>query len=271
MFSLSKKEIQSVVNEFLAAVGQVGINACQDLGNIGIFVIETFATTFKGIDFKKVVAQMYFIGVRSLSVVALTGTSIGAVLAKHSYDGLHKFGAEDQFIGPLVYLSMAREFGPIVSAIMLTARSGSAMAAELGSMKISEQIDALRTLSIDPLVYLVAPRVIGSAIIMPFLSLFCTLFGVASGYIIAVHALGVGPETYADSIKKMLEFSDIYNGLIKAAFFGFIAAVICCYKGINTMGGSQGVGISTTQAVVYSSVTIFFANYILTSLLFVAK
>lgn len=268
MFSLSKKEVRLVVNEFLASLGRIAIDACQDLGRVGIFVIETFITTFKGIDVKKTITQMYVIGVRSLSVVALTGTSIGAVLAKHSYDGLHKFGAEDQFIGPLVYLSMCREFGPIVSAIMLTARSGSAMAAELGSMKISEQIDALRTLSIDYFGYLVAPRVIGSTIIMPFLSLFCTLFGISAGYIIAVHVLGVGPETYADSIKKMLELSDIYNGLIKAAVFGFIASVICCYKGINTSGGSRGVGISTTQAVVYSSVTIFFANYILTSLLF---
>jgi phospholipid/cholesterol/gamma-HCH transport system permease protein len=269
--SPNKQEIKTAFSEILHFVGKNFLEACEDLGTIGIFGIQTLKTSFTGIDVKKVIEQMYYIGVQSLNVVALTGISIGAVLAKHSYDGMHKFGVQDQFIGPLVYISMTREFGPIVSAIMLTARSGSAMAAELGSMKISEQIDALKTLSIDPFRYLIAPRVIGATVIMPFLSLFCTVFGVSAGYLIAVIVLGIGPESYADSITKMLEFSDISYGLVKAAVFGFIAAIVCCYKGINTSGGSRGVGTSTTQAVVYSCVTIFFANYILTSLLFSPK
>lgn len=271
MSSLNKEEIITIVNDFLGLLGQKFFEVCEQLGVIGLFCIETFKTSLRGVDFKKVVEQMYYIGVGALNVVILTGISIGAVLAKHSYDGLHKFGAQDQFIGPLVYISMTREFGPIVSAIMLTARSGSAMAAELGSMKISEQIDALRTLSIDPLRYLVAPRIIGSTIVMPFLSLFCTMFGVSAGYFLAVFVLGVGSEVYSDSIKKMLEFSDIFYGLIKAASFGFLSSIICCYKGMSTYGGSRGVGISTTEAVVYSCVTIFFANYILSSLLFSPK
>lgn len=273
MFSyLNKKEVIQTFNDFLSLVGQVAIGVCNDLGNIGIFVIEAFTTSIKDLDLRKIIVQMHFIGVKSLSVVALTGACIGAVLAKHSFDGLHRFGgAQDQFIGPLVYISMAREFGPIVSAIMLTARAGSAITAELGAMKISEQIDALKTLSIDPFAYLITPRIIGATIIMPFLSLFCTMFGISAGYLMAIHVLGVSSETYADSIKKMLEFTDISNGLIKAAIFGFLSASICCYKGINTAGGSRGVGISTTQAVVYSSVTIFFANYILTTLLFRVK
>lgn len=273
MFSyLNKKEIIETVNDFLSLIGQIGIGVCNELGKLGVFVIEALTISAKDFDLRKIIIQMHFIGVKSLYVVALTGLCIGAVLAKHTFDGLHRFGgAQDQFIGPLVYISMAREFGPIVSAIMLTARAGSAITAELGAMKISEQIDALKTLSIDPFAYLITPRIIGATIIMPFLSLFCTMFGISAGYMMAIHVMGVSSETYADSIKKMLEFSDISNGLIKASVFGFLAASICCYKGINTTGGSRGVGISTTQAVVYSSVTIFFANLILSMLLFRTK
>ena len=153
---------------------------------------------------------------------------------------------------------------------MLTARAGSAMAAELGSMKISEQIDALKTLSIDYFKYLVAPRIIATTIIMPFLSLFCTICGISTGYLMAVHILGVSPEIYIDSIRKNMVMTDITYGLIKAVAFGFLTSTICCYKGINTFGGSRGVGTSTTQAVVFSCVTIFFANYILSSILFPA-
>ncbi len=271
MFSLDRREVKAVVNEFLKMLGAQAIKICKQVGMFGIFIAEVLSISAKGVSLKKTIEQMYILGVNSLSVVALTGMSIGAVLAKHSYDGLHKFGAEDQFIGPLLYLSMTREFGPIISSIMLTARAGSAMAAELGTMKITEQIDALRTLSINPYSYLIIPRIVGATVAMPFLSTFCTMFGIASGYFIAVIVLGVGPEAYSDSIKKMLELSDIYNGLIKAAVFGFLSSTICCYKGISTRGGAKGVGTTTTQAVVYSCVTIFFANYILTSLLFHEK
>lgn len=271
MSFMTKAEFLNSLHSFFEFMGQTAIDACENLGCIGLFFIETLKTSSRGVDLKKIIEQMHSIGVESLNVVALTGITIGAVLAKHSFDGLHKFGAQDQFIGPLVYLSMTREFGPIVSAIMLTARSGSAMAAELGSMKISEQIDALRTLSIDPYGYLVAPRIIGATLVMPLLSAFCTICGVGAGYFLAVWVMGVGPEVYGDSIRKMLEFNDIFYGLVKAAAFGFLSSLICCYKGMNTTGGSRGVGISTTEAVVYSCVTIFSANYVLSSLLFNPK
>lgn len=254
---------------FLQWFGKRWEDATLAVGDYGVFIQDTFGVVFKhGVSFRKIVFQANTIGVDSWKVVALTGVAIGAVLSKHSYDGLHRFGVENQYIGPLVYISMLREFGAIVSAIMLTARAGSAMTAELGSMKITEQVDALETLSINPLKYLVAPRIIGSTFIMPFLSLVGVVCGVGAGYCVAVMILGVSPETYTDSIVKNVEIEDIYKGLLKAAIFGFIASSICCYKGMNTSGGSQGVGINTTSAVVYSCVIIFLANFFLTSLLF---
>jgi phospholipid/cholesterol/gamma-HCH transport system permease protein len=210
---------------------------------------------------------MHFIGVSSLSVVALIGVTGGAVLALQSYIGLHRFGAE-QFIGPVIFLSMAREFGPVFTAIMVIGRAGSAITAEIGTMRITEQIDALQTLCIDTRQFLIVPRVIAGTIIMPFLSIWCTLFGVLAGYITSVFILNINAEVYMESIRANAQLSDITSGLAKAAVFGFLLTLISTFKGFNTRGGAKGVGQATTESVVSANVTVFIANYILTSLMF---
>jgi len=210
---------------------------------------------------------MSYIGIGSVSIVFLVGIAIGAVLALQSYIGLERFGST-QFIGPIVFLSMAREFGPVFSALMVIGRAGSAMTAELGSMRISEQIDALQTLCINPMQYLVVPRVLASTLILPFLSIFCTFFGVMAGYVTAVYVLNINSEVYMETIRANAELSDIINGLIKSLFFGFLFSIIATYKGYFTRGGAKGLGISTTQSVVFANVTIILADYVLTSLMF---
>lgn len=260
--------VREISEELLAHVGSFGIRCAEGTGRVGLFAWRALTTLFtRGVSAIRVIDQMNHIGVNSLGVVALTGTTVGAVLALHAYTGLHRYGA-DRFIGQLVYLSMTREFGSILSGIMVTARAGSAMTAELGTMRITEQIDALRTLSLNEFRYLIIPRIMASTLILPFLAMFCMVSGTAAGYVISIYVLRLNPEMYNDSIKQAVEMSDITGGLTKACVFGFLCALICCYKGFTTYGGAKGVGKSTIDSVVYSCVTIFVANYILSSLLF---
>jgi phospholipid/cholesterol/gamma-HCH transport system permease protein len=253
--------------KFIDTIGNATIDACNNLGNITLFLYETIVTMFTTKPkWKKIFHQMNYIGVSSLSVVLLTGSTVGAVLAYHSYTGLHRFGA-DQFIGSIVFIAMTREFGPVLSSIMVTGRAGSAMTAEIGTMRITEQIDALQTLCIDVKQYLIVPRIIATTIILPFLSVFCAFFGIAAGYVISVIVLDVNAEVYMEAMKQNAVFSDITHGIVKAVIFGFLLSLIGCYKGFITRGGAKGVGTSTTQSVVYANVTTFIADYILTSLM----
>ena len=249
------------------ALGRTTLGFCDSAGELVLFTYDAIVTFFTTrLKFRKTFNQMNHIGVNSLSVVLLTGGAIGAILAFESYVGLHKFGAE-RFIGTLVFISMAREFGPIVAAIMVTGRAISAMTAEIGTMRITEQIDALQTLSIDIKQYLIVPRIVATTLILPFLSLFCTLFGVIAGYVVSVYVLGINAETYMESVREYSELADITRGIWKAAFFGFLISSIGCYKGYITWGGAKGVGLATTQSVVYANVTIFIADYIISALL----
>jgi phospholipid/cholesterol/gamma-HCH transport system permease protein len=247
------------------AVGETTINFCSGTGALVVFIWRAIVTLFTTkLKYRKVFNQANHIGVNSLGVVILTGGAIGAILAIQAYVGLHKFGAE-KFIGTLIFLSMAREFGPVISAIMVTGRAVSSMTAEIGSMRITEQLDALNTLSINVFQYLMVPRILATTIILPFLSLFCTLCGVVSGYIISIYVLNINPETYMEAVREYSEMADITRGIAKAAIFGFLISSIGCYKGYITWGGAKGVGISTTQSVVYANVTIFMADYIISS------
>lgn len=250
------------------SIGAITLELCKHLGLVAVFLYESLISLFsKKPNFEKIAHAMHFIGVNSMSVVGLIGITGGAVLALQSYVGLHRFGAE-QFIGPVIFLSMTREFGPVFTAIMVIGRAGSAITAEIGTMQITEQIDALQTLCIDPRQYLITPRLIAGTLIMPFLSIWCTLCGVLAGYITSVFILNINSDVYMQSIRANAELSDITSGLIKAAVYGFLFTLISTYKGFNTRGGAKGVGLATTQSVVSSNVTIFIANYILTSLMF---
>ena len=210
---------------------------------------------------------MDFIGVHSLLVVLITGAFTGMVLALQSSYGFRKFGAEG-LVGAIVALSMTRELGPVLTSLMVTGRAGSAMAAELGTMRVTEQIDALTVMALNPIKYLVAPRVVASFLMLPFLTIISDFICIVGGYLVGVKLLGINEGSFMNKIERTLDLADIYNGLVKAAVFGLILSVISCYKGYNTQGGAEGVGRATTEAVVLSSVTILISDYVLSSLMF---
>lgn len=225
------------------------------------------AFSFKTLDLRKVFYHANYIGVNSLSVVLLTGASVGSVLAWQTYIGLKRFG-QYQYIGPVLFLGMVREFGPVLSAIMVTGRAGSAMTAEIGTMKISEQIDALKTLGIDVRHYLLIPRIIATTLTLPLLSLFCSLCGIIAGHTVVVSVLNViNHERFVSSIQSMVVMRDIFDGLFKSVIFGVLLSTIAVFKGFMTHGGARDVGRATTESVVAASLTVLVADYILTSLL----
>ena len=237
-------------------------------GSFFLFFFITIKTLFTTrLRLKKLLAQMVSIGVDSLNIIILTGTFSGAVLALQSYIGFKRFGAEE-FIGPVVALSLIRELGPVLTGLMVTGRAGSAIAAELGTMQITEQIDALKTLNINVYQYLMVPRILGATLIMPFLVLFSMIFGIMGGYLVSTAVLYLNGEQYISGIKTFVEFSDIIGGLIKASVFGLILSWVGCYKGFYTSGGAKGVGLATTSSVVLGSILILISNYFLAALLF---
>jgi phospholipid/cholesterol/gamma-HCH transport system permease protein len=244
------------------------LDILKELGNIGIMFLQSIYWTFRRpFKLNYIFKQMEFVGVNSIMVVIITGTFTGMVLALQSYYGFRKFGAEG-LVGTTVALSMTRELGPVLTSLMVTGRAGSAMAAELGSMRVTEQIDALTVMALNPIKYLVVPRVIASFLMFPVLTSISNFVGIIGGYLVGVKLLGINEGAFINKIIKYLDLEDIYNGLIKAAVFGIIMSVISCYKGFYTSGGAEGVGKSTTEAVVMSSVTILVTDYVLTSLMF---
>ncbi|MBW2560635.1 MAG: ABC transporter permease [Deltaproteobacteria bacterium] len=211
--------------------------------------------------------QMEFVGVKSIFVVVLTGTFTGMVMALQGYYGFRMFNAES-LVGSTVALGMTRELGPVLTALMVTARAGSAMAAELGTMRVTEQIDALSVMAANPVKYLIVPRVIAGVIMLPALTIVSDFMGVLGGYFVGVQVLNINEGAFVKNITKMVDLGDIYNGLTKAAVFGLILSLIGCYKGLNTTGGAEGVGKATTEAVVLASVSILVSDYFLTAIMF---
>lgn len=211
--------------------------------------------------------QCIEIGYYSLPVIGLTAVFTGAVLALQSYTGFSRFNAEST-IATVVVLSITRELGPVLAGLMVAGRVGAAIAAEIGTMRVTEQIDALTTLSTNPVRYLIVPRVLAGVIMLPILVLIADVIGVFGGYIVAIHKLGFSPGLYLKSTFEFLEANDVISGLVKAAVFGFIITIMGCYNGFNSKGGAQGVGVATTTSVVASSILILIFNYIITELFF---
>lgn len=256
-----------MIRAFVDYIGSVSINICNILGSYALFLADTVRAVLKTrLKIRKLFDQMSLIGVDSLAIVILTGTFSGMVFALQSYIGFQRVGGE-QFIGAIVALGMIRELGPVLTGLMVTGRSGSAIAAEIGTMSITEQIDALKTLRINPFQYLMVPRMLAGTLILPFLALFAMFFGIAGGYVVVVHILELSAEDYMSNIKQYVEMRDIFGGLTKASVFGFILSSIGSYVGYHTHGGARGVGLSTTRAVVVGSMLILISNYFLTKLL----
>jgi phospholipid/cholesterol/gamma-HCH transport system permease protein len=240
----------------------------REFGRVSMMLAESvylaFMPPFK---LNYIFKQMEFIGVRSVFVIILTGAFTGMVLALQSYYGFRKFGSEG-LVGATVALSMTRELGPVLTSLMVTGRAGSAMAAELGTMRVTEQIDALTVMALNPIKYLVTPRVIAAFLVLPVLTVISDFVGIIGGYLVGVKLLRINEGAYIDKMIKFVELNDIYNGLVKAAVFGLILSIVSCYKGFYAKGGAEGVGRATTEAVVASSVTILVTDYILTSFMF---
>ena len=252
---------------FVEKIGDRILNSCASIGRFTVFSMRALRAIFTRIHYTLILEQMHAVGVESSAVIILTGFFTGLGLAFQAHVGFGKFGVED-LIGAIVALGMTRELGPVLTGLMVTARAGSAMTAELGTMRISEQIDALRTLGIDPYRYLIAPRVLASIIVMPCLTLFSGACGIAGGYIFCTYVLNLNPENFFAHIRNTLELSDILVGLIKSSFFGLILSLIGSYCGYQTRDGTRGVGRSTTRSVVLGSIFILIANYFLSSFLF---
>ena len=256
-----------VVTYFVEKVGAYTLKLCALLGNFTLFLWRAIRTLFST---KLKISQYFFqsnrIGVESFPIIVLTGGFAGMVFALQSYIGFQRVGGE-QFIGAVVALGLIRELGPVLTGLMVTGRAGSAMTAEIGTMRITEQIDALITLRINTFQYLIVPRMLASVIIVPCLAIFAMIFGIIGGYIVCVHVLSLSPEDYTSSIRTYVELSDIRGGLIKSCVFGLILSWVGTYKGFHTSGGARGVGKATTDSVVLASIMILIANYFLTKML----
>jgi phospholipid/cholesterol/gamma-HCH transport system permease protein len=238
--------------------------ALTELGQIALLAKDVIASafTFK-VAWRDLLYQIYFIGIKSQSVVIVTGAFTGMVLGAQTYFQFHKVKMDTATLA-VVSVSMCSELGPVLTALMVAGRVGAAIAAELGTMRVTEQIDALRTLATHPIDYLVVPRFVAAIIALPLLTTEAMAIGIAASYFIGVHLLGIDPTYSWYNMLKYTHDSDVYIGLIKAFFYGGIVALIGCYKGLTCNVGAQGVGRATTEAVVYSSITILIANFFLT-------
>lgn len=216
------------------------------------------------VKFRNIFKQMEFVGVQSLFVIILTGTFTGMVLALQSFNALKRFGAES-LVGPTVALSMARELGPVLAALMVTGRAGSAMATELGTMRVTEQIDALFTMAINPIKYLVVPRIIAGVCMFPVLTVITEFVGVAGGYLVGVRLLGINPGIYIGRTIDFVQVEDIFTGLSKSVVFGLISTLVACYYGFYTKGGAEGVGRAATSSVVTGSILILISDYLMST------
>ncbi|HEY7577103.1 MAG TPA: ABC transporter permease [Acetobacteraceae bacterium] len=258
----------NLVLDSLAAVGRGVIAVCRVAGSLALFA---------GIGLSHLVRPPWYgrlfgralleIGYFSLPVVALTAVFTGMVLALQSYTGFARFSAESA-IANVVVLSITRELGPVLAGLMVAGRIGAAMAAEIGTMRVTDQIDALSTLSTNPMKYLVAPRLLAGIIALPMLVVVADILGVLGGFIVSTLKLGFNVGTYLRNTLDFMQTMDVASGLVKAAVFGFLITLMGCYQGYNSRGGAEGVGAATTAAVVSASILILAFDYVLTEMFF---
>jgi phospholipid/cholesterol/gamma-HCH transport system permease protein len=256
------------VVRFLERLGRGVAAFLEEAGSLLILFLRTLAWTFRPpYRPRAVIQQMASVGVSSLPIVLITAIFTGAVLALQTTTGFKRFNAQD-LVGTIVALSICRELGPVLTGLIVSGRVGSGMAAELGTMRVTEQIDALETLATDPVNYLVVPRVLAGLVMLPVLTALANVVGMAGGYAVSVFLLHANPTIYFRRSMDYLAFEDLYIGIVKAAVFGVIIALVGCHRGFNAAGGAEGVGRATTHSVVLSSMLILTANYFLTAFFF---
>jgi phospholipid/cholesterol/gamma-HCH transport system permease protein len=258
-------------NWVLAPVGRLGrrpAGLLREMGRMGVFFARTMGCALTPpLKLARVRKQIRFIGYDSLLVVSLTGAFTGMVLAFQGYHTLVKIGST-AFLGPMVGLALIRELGPVLAALMVTGRAGSAVAAELGIMRITEQIDELEVLGLNPYRYLVVPNLLAALVAVPLLTAVFDVIGILGGYLVGVQLLGINAGAYFGEMNAYVDLEDVLGGFYKSLSFGALIAWICCYKGYQAGYGAEGVSRATTQAVVLSSVVILVWDYFMTSILF---
>jgi phospholipid/cholesterol/gamma-HCH transport system permease protein len=256
------------MNGFLATIGRVFLDFLAVTGRIVLFAGEALFHSLRPPFYPRLILrQMIDIGYYSLPVVGLTAIFTGMVTALQTYTGFSRFAAESA-IPNVVVLSMTRELGPVIAGLMVAGRIGAAIAAEIGTMRVTDQIDALVTLSTNPHKYLVAPRLIAGLTMLPLLVLVADIIGVFGGFLVSTYKLEFNPASYIGRTAEFMQSQDVVAGLVKAAAFGFVVALMGCYNGYHSRGGAQGVGAATTYAVVSSSILILVFDYVLTELFF---
>lgn len=249
-------------------LGKHIIGLVEHIGSISIMFWDTVRYVIKNPPRRAIIyEQMHKIGVMSLPVVLLTGAATGMILVVQTYYQLHKLTIET-VVGIIVGLSMTNELGPVLTGLMVAGRVGAAMAAELGTMKVTEQIDALYTLATSPVKYLIVPRFVASILLIPILTTFSIFVGLVGGYIIGVDMLGINATYFMKNLREFTEVEDLANGIIKSVFFALIIVLVGCYKGFTAEGGAEGVGKATTESVVISCITILIADFFLSIILF---
>ena len=256
----------------LRKLGEVSLDYLYRMGVMGMFLLKTFFYVFTPpLKINRFVKQVHFIGFQSMLVIVLTGCFTGMVMGFQGYNSLSKFGS-DAFLGPLVGLSLIKELGPVLSAFVVTGMAGSAITAEIGIMRISEQIDAMELMGLNPYRYLVVPNFLAIIVSLPLLTALFDVIGIFGGYLVGVKLLGVGAGTYFGEMVSYVDMNDIMEGVYKSLSFGIIIVWVCCFKGyytgVFTGFGAEGVSKATIQAVVLSFVLILVWDYFMTSLMF---
>jgi phospholipid/cholesterol/gamma-HCH transport system permease protein len=258
------------VERWPKAVGEKFIDGARYIGGACILLAQTMFWLFSGpVKKKQVLDQMDKIGIKSLLIVLLTSLFTGMVLALQSAYQMQRMSAE-MYIASLVSLSVVRELGPVLTALVIAGRVGASITAELGTMKVTEQIDALEALATNPVKYLVVPRFLALLVMLPVLTIYADMIGILGGYIIGVFKLGIGSNMYWRMTYDPLIFKDIFTGLIKSVAFGIIIAIVACFQGLNTEGGAEGVGKATTLSVVVSFIMIIAADCFFTAMFYFA-
>ena len=253
------------LREFGDAMGAKALSPFAELGMLGRMAWETLFWMFRPpYRFRIIIASMEFVGVGSIFIVGLTGFFMGAVLSLQLVDGFRQFGAESQ-TGAVVGMAMAREIGPVFTALMVSSRAGSAITTELGSMRVSDQINALITMAVNPVQYLVVPRVLAGVTMVPLLTMLFNIVGLFGAYVVATMMMGIDPGVFLGRMQWLVDWKDVAQGLIKAGIFGFVVTLVACRQGFFASGGAAGVGQATNRSVVHNAIAILALDYMVTA------